>query len=217
MSWLVRMNIESLLAYQNKLIDSYAWHQALWQCFPNLSDKKRNFLTRVDEQPGGFTVWILSPEKPCCPAWCPEDRFSVNEIASSFFSHRFYAFDLRANPTRAIVQRKLDGKPILNAKGKIKRGKRVPLVNKADLICWLERKANIGGFRIVDFSPLEVGPMVENYFSQKGNKAYHGSVQFRGILEVIDIDAFQKTYQLGVGGAKGFGYGLLLLAPVNLK
>lgn len=217
MSWLVRMNIDSLLAYQKNLVDPYAWHKVLWQCFPNRSDKKRDFLTRVDETSRGFTAWILSPEKPCCPEWCPEDNFSINEITSSFFSHQFYAFDLRANPTRAVVQRETNGKPILNAKGKIQRGKRIPLVHNTDLRRWLERKASMGGFRIVDSVPLEIGPMVENYFSQKGNSAYHGSVQFRGVLEVTNRDTFQKTYQLGIGGAKGFGYGLLLLAPVSLN
>ena len=217
MSWLVRINIDSLLAYQKNLVDSYAWHKALWQCFPDRPDKKRDFLTRIDETTKGFTAWILSLEKPCCPVWCPEDKFSIHEIAPSFFSHQCYAFDLRANPTRAVVQKKPDGKPILNAKGKVKRGKRVPLVHQADLMRWLERKASMGGFRIVDSVPLEIGPMVGNYFFQKGNSAYHGSVQFRGVLEVTDRDTFQKTYQLGIGGAKGFGYGLLLLAPVSLK
>ncbi len=134
----------------------------------------------------------MSFEKPLCPIWCPKEQFAIKEISSSFFFHRFYAFDLCANPTRAVVQRNLNGEPILNSKGKIKRGKRIPLVQKDELMSWIERKARMGGFRIVDSASLEIGPLVESFFSKKGNKAYHGTVQFRGILEVIDRDVFQK-------------------------
>ena len=157
----------------------------------------------------------MSPEKPCCPAWCPKEQFAIKEISPSFFSHRFYAFDLLANPTRAVVQLELNDKPILNDKGKIKRGKRIPLTKKEELLPWIERKALMSGFRLVHSEPLEIGPMVEIYFSQKGNRAYHGGVQFRGILEVTERRKFQETYNSGIGGAKGFGFGLLLLAPVS--
>ena len=64
--------------------------------------------------------------------------------------------------------------------------------------------------------------MVESHFRKKDKKkgkeyaAYHGGVQFRGILEVTDQKDFEITYHAGVGSAKGFGFGLLLLAPVKL-
>jgi CRISPR system Cascade subunit CasE len=79
-----------------------------------------------------------------------------------------------------------------------------------------------GGFRIVQGKPLEIRPMVESHFRKKDKKtgkehaAYHGGVQFRGTLEVIDQEPFIETYQAGIGSAKGFGFGLLLLAPINL-
>lgn len=215
MSWLVRMTIDLLLAYEKHMTDSYAWHQALWDCFPNEPNKKRDFLTRIDEHQGCFTAWLLSPEKPFCPAWCPKEQFAIKEISPSFLSHQFYAFDLRVNPTRAVVQLGSNGEPILNEKGKIKRGKRIPLTKKEELLSWIERKALVGGFRLVLSKPLEIGPMVETYFSQKGNRAYHGGVEFRGILEVTEQREFQETYYSGLGGAKGFGFGLLLLAPVS--
>jgi CRISPR system Cascade subunit CasE len=57
--------------------------------------------------------------------------------------------------------------------------------------------------------------MVENHFRQRENKGYHGGVQFRGILEVTDPAQFAETYRQGIGSAKGFGFGLMLLAPIN--
>lgn len=215
MSWLVRMEIDARLAYEKRIIDSYAWHRALWECFPGEPDKKRDFLTRVDGRQGYFTAWILTPEKPTRPAWCGQEHFAVKEVAPGFLSHRLYAFDLRANPTRALVQRDGSGAPLCRPNGKRKSGKRVPLIKEDELRSWIERKALAGGFRIDDSCPLEIGLMEESYFSQKWNRAYHGGVQFRGRLEVIDRTLFERTYYSGIGGAKGFGFGLLLLAPVS--
>ena len=70
--------------------------------------------------------------------------------------------------------------------------------------------------------PLEIRPMIESFFRKKDkvkgghHKAYHGGVQFRGTLEVTDPKRFTETYYSGVGPAKGFGFGLFLLAPLNL-
>jgi CRISPR system Cascade subunit CasE len=58
--------------------------------------------------------------------------------------------------------------------------------------------------------------MVESHFRKKDQSAYHGGVQYRGTLEVTSREDFIKSYQEGIGSAKGFGFGLLLLAPINL-
>ncbi len=71
-----------------------------------------------------------------------------------------------------------------------------------------------GGFCIVEDKPLEISPMIESHFHKKGQSGYHGGVQFRGILEVTDQERFVDSYHSGIGSAKGFGFGLLLLAPI---
>ena len=98
----------------------------------------------------------------------------------------------------------------------MKNGKRVPLIDPDELRAWIVRKGEAGGFRIIEDKPIEIGPVVKSHFRKKDHAACHGGVQFRGILEVIDRDTFVKTYRSGVGSAKGFGFGLLLLAPVNM-
>jgi CRISPR system Cascade subunit CasE len=153
----------------------------------------------------------------------------VKELPSSFLSHRYYAFDIRANPTKCVDQQNADGNIVLRRNGKRTKGKRIPIVKPDDLRAWLVRKAQVrcydektkvaipGGFRIVEKRPLEISPMVENHFHRKTDSAYHGGVQFRGVLEVTDRERFIDTYQSGLGSAKGFGFGLLLLAPINLN
>lgn len=228
MNWLARLDVEAETARAGGIYDSYAWHKKLWDCFPNAPDAQRDFLTRIDPLEGAFRLWVMSGTKPVCPRWCSTDGFALNQIAESFMSHRFYAFDVRANPVKALVQRDESGQPLLGGNGKRKRGKRVPLVKTDELRAWLVRKGEVrcrnketgqdvpGGFRIVDNIPLEISPMVESHFRKKGESAYHGGVQFRGALEVTDRERFIETYQTGIGSAKGFGFGLLLLAPINL-
>lgn len=228
MNWLARLDIDAEIARAERLFDSYAWHKKMWECFPNMPDAERNFLTRIDPLEGAFRVWILSGNKPVCPSWCPDDDFTCKQISPSFLSHRHYAFDVRANPVKSLVQRDTNGQPLLKANGKRKSGKRIPLVKPDELRSWLVRKGEVrsqdiktgedipGGFRIVEERPLEISPMVENHFRKKGDSGYHGGVQFRGTLEVTDRERFIQTYQAGIGSAKGFGFGLLLLAPVNL-
>jgi CRISPR system Cascade subunit CasE len=210
MTYLARIEIPAESAYAHGIMDSYGWHQRIWDCFPREPDRKRDFLTRIDTLEGAFRLWVLSPSQLSCPDWCPPENFAIREIAPSFLSHRYYAFDLRANPSKCLVQRDERGE-------RKKNGKRVPLIQPDELRAWIGRKGQAGGFRIVADKPLEIGPMVKNHFRKREHAACHGGVQFRGVLEVIDPKQFTETYYAGVGSAKGFGFGLLLLAPVNLQ
>lgn len=234
MNWLARLEIDAEILHKEGISDDiYTWHQKLWECYPDDPDAKRDFLTRIDQLDGAYRFWVLSQRKPVCPPWCPSDCFAVNEVSSSFLSHRYYAFDLKANPTKTIVQRGSNGETLYRDNGKRKHGKRVPLVKPEELRDWLIQKGKVrsvicrknepkielpGGFRIIETKDrlLEIRPMVASHFRKKEHSAYHGGVQFRGILEVTDREYFIKSYQAGIGSAKGFGFGLLLLAPINL-
>ena len=228
MNWLARMEVDAEIARAEHIFDNYAWHKKIWDCFPGMPDSERTFLTRIDPLEAAFRVWVLADTKLVCPKWCPAEDFAINEISPTFLSHRHYAFDVRANPVKSLVQRDASGQPLLKSNGKRKSGKRVALVNPDELRAWLIRKGEVrcqdknsgedvpGGFRIVEERPLEISPMVESHFRKKGESAYHGGVQFRGTLEVTDSEHFIKTYHAGIGSAKGFGFGLLLLAPINL-
>jgi len=215
MTWLTRMEFDNAVLEQLRVPDSYAWHQRLWECFPGTPKQTRDFLSRLDDLDGAIRIWLLSEREPLCPAWCPRASFIVRPVAPGFLAHPRFAFDVRVNPTRALVQREADGSPRLRPSGKRASGKRVPLVNPDDLRAWLDRKGAQGGFSISDRKPLEIGPMAELHFRRKGSSGYHGGVQFRGVLEVTDPARFQETYRTGIGGAKAFGFGLLLIAPIH--
>jgi CRISPR system Cascade subunit CasE len=222
MSWLARLDVDAETARVESISDNYVWHKKIWQCYPNAPEVKRDFLTRIDQLEGAFRLWVLSKRKPVRPEWCAPESYAIKEIAPSFLSHRYYAFDLRVNPVKTIVQRGPNGETLMQPNGKRKNGKRIPLVNSKELYEWIIRKSIAGGFRVVDDKTLEISPMMENHFRKKDRKsgkeqsAYHGGVQYRGTLEVTDPEKFMETYHSGIGSAKGFGFGLLLLAPLNL-
>lgn len=228
MNWLTRLEIDTGHAHSEGLVDSYSWHKKIWTFFPGQSDSERDFLSRIDLLEGAFRVWILSGVEPVPPAWCQAEEFSHKRIAPGFLSHRHYAFDVRANAVKSLVQRDASGLPLLKANGKRRSGKRIPLTDHDELQAWLTRKGEVrcqeqetgrpvpGGFRIVEERPLEISPMMASHFRKKGQRGYHGGVQFRGVLEVTDSEHFTQTYQSGIGSAKGFGFGLMLLAPISL-
>jgi len=235
MSWLARLEVDAEIVHEEGISDDvYAWHKMLWQCYPGEPERTRvdiGFLTRIDQLEGAYRFWVMAKQKPERPHWCTAESFKINEISPSFLSHRYYAFDLRANPVKALVQHGPDGKPALQPNGKWKRGKRVPLVKEDELKAWLAQKGQVravvcrkgekkieipGGFKIVEEKPLEISRLAINHFRKKEQTAYHGGIQFRGVLEVTDTARFTESYFAGIGGAKGFGFGLLLLAPTKL-
>lgn len=215
MNWLARMDIDLHTARSIGANDNYGWHQRIWECFPDAPDSSRDFLTRIDALESSMRLWILSRRKPVRPDWCPEGSFALKEISRSFLSHSRYAFDLRANPTRTPVAKGSDGKPLLRPDGKRAHGRRVLLTKREDIHAWLLRKASDSGFKVLAAPPLEIGPVVECHFRAKDRSGFHGGVQFRGALEVEDREKFIHAYCSGIGSAKGFGFGLLLLAPLD--
>lgn len=209
MSWLAKMLIEPELATQRRLqlTDGYAWHQVAWQAFPGLDERPRTFLSRLDSAPDGFTLMLLSKtHRPERPEWCPEECWAAKPIMPTFLQRRYYRFDLRANPTRKVVKLDVNGQPTKN-------GRRKPLTRLDEQTDWLQRKAKESGFSIIE-AP-EVGFCQDQVFRKHSEHGVHTGVRFRGVLEVADPPQFEEAFYKGIGSAKGFGFGMLLLQPIQ--
>jgi CRISPR system Cascade subunit CasE len=182
-------------ALRARLADGYAWHKALWACFPDRRDDARDFLFRVDRLEGGFRALLLSDGRP---APHPVLAWQTKEVGAAFLGHAAYRFQLKANPT---FRRSSDGM-------------RLALYDEAKLRDWLDRKAAGGGFAVADDS-LSVGAPLDEAFVKDGRRGKHVAVDFQGVLTVVDRDRFTQTFHHGIGSAKGFGYGLLMLQPLH--
>jgi CRISPR system Cascade subunit CasE len=191
-----------------RIRDTYDWHQRVWQAFGGRDGQPRDFLVRVDRKEEAFRVLILSRSVPTKPDWCPTDCFGSKPIPDTFFAHRHYRFSLLANPTRKLRITNTDG-------SRKKNGRRVPLTKREDLIAWLQRKAAAGGFT-VNADSLRTIPRGQEFFHKNGRShGTHTAVEFQGELSITDPAQFRTTIARGIGSAKAFGFGLLVLAPIS--
>ncbi|MDB4796784.1 type I-E CRISPR-associated protein Cas6/Cse3/CasE [bacterium] len=188
-----------------RIRDSYDWHQRVWQAFKDRDGQPRDFLIRVDRKEESYRVLILSSSSPSKPDWCPSDCFGTKTIPDSFFNHPRYRFSLLANPTKKIRSNK--------AGERTKNGRRVPVTERSELIRWLENKAASGGFS-VDTDSLRTIPRGREFF-HKGRSAHgtHNAIEFQGEIIVNDPLRFRNTVATGIGSAKAFGFGLIVLGP----
>lgn len=205
--YLTQVIFDSALVSRLRIRDLYDWHQRAWECFPGRPREKRDFLTRLEDRRDHLRLLILSPAPPVRPDWCPPEAWrGPKEIAESFLSHRRYRFQLCANPTKKVKAFNPDGTERRN-------GRREPLRNRADLVRWIQRKGEAGGFT-VDPDTVQTLRLGKETFIGKNGRGVLNAVEFRGILTVTDPEKFRETFARGVGSAKGFGFGLLALAPM---
>lgn len=82
------------------------------------------------------------------------------------------------------------------------------------MLSWLARKGEAHGFT---FDPAEVRtvPRPRQPFIKGGVAGLHAGVDFQGRLRVTRFELFRKAFEEGIGSAKAFGYGMLVLAPLD--
>lgn len=206
MKYLARMIVNYEIAVKRRLNDSYAWHQLGWKLFPGKDKEKRNFLSRLDQSSRGFVFYLLSDSMPIRPDWCLKENWGVKEISNNFLEYDIYRFDLRANPTKKI--KKLKNGVFT------KNGKRIAILKPEEQIEWLKRKAKQFGFELLNNS-VTVNPAQTYRFRRKGVAGLHIGVRFQGVLKVIDRSKFREAFNKGIGSAKAFLFGMLLLKPLK--
>jgi CRISPR system Cascade subunit CasE len=209
MTYITQATIDFATAARHQFRDSYDWHQAVWRAFPGQDGEARRFLTRLDRQRDGFRLLIVSPVAPVRPEWCPpgDENWKTKAIPETYFSRTKYVFQLCANPTKKVAKQLADG-------GLAKNGRRAPLVSRDDLVAWIHRKGAEGGFA-VDETTLRTFSRGREYFIKNGQAGLHSAVEFQGVLAVTDPQTFHEAFARGIGSAKAFGFGLLVIAPVS--
>jgi CRISPR system Cascade subunit CasE len=203
---------QMLVSYEDavrllRIRDTYDWHQRVWQAFGGRDGQPRDFLIRVDRKEEAFRVIILSRSAPAKPDWCPTDSFGTKVIPDDFFAHTRYRFSLLANPTKKVRSNK--------SGERTKNGRRLPIFKREELVAWLQRKADAGGFTLNPDS-LRTIPRGREFFHKDGvSHGAHTAVDFQGELTVTDPAQFRATVASGIGSAKAFGFGLLVTAPIS--
>ena len=110
-----------------------------------------------------------------------------------------YGFEVVVNP--------------IERNGPLKTTKPVRGVEK--LHAWFLQKTPAWGFE-VEPNSLQVSHIGVQIFNKtEAEKHTHGSAKFIGRLKVIDRQAFVTSFKQGIGRAKGFGFGLLQIVPIQ--
>jgi CRISPR system Cascade subunit CasE len=179
-----------------KITDAYSIHRVVYELFPGES---RDFLF-VDKG-GDFNarqILILSDHSPEAPQF---GEITSKPIPDSFLEHDHYGFEVTLNPTKRDKQ----------------TGKTVAIRGRENLIPWFLTKAPSLGFEIKEES-LEIrNSGVQTFDLGNGKVVTHNSASFIGKLQVTDRVKFQNSFRKGIGRAKGFGFGLFQIIPLQIK
>ncbi|GJL67088.1 MAG: type I-E CRISPR-associated protein Cas6/Cse3/CasE [Nitrospirales bacterium] len=188
----------------------YEFHRHLWQLFPNGEKEPR---TNNEETRQGFLFRIEGnkPGRPAC-LLVQSRRYPVPVTDFKLLSTREFhpkpvkgqrlGFILTANPIKTISDSQCESKPTKKSKKC-----RVPLIREKEQHAWLTRKLAMAS----EIETANIQPQPPLYF-RKGHRAGKlGTVTFEGILHVREPANLIYLLENGVGPAKGFGCGLLLV------
>lgn len=195
------------------LLNPYHMHKRIWDALPYDPEAKRDFLFRSDVANGVVRILLLSERMPIDNG---DMQWETTELSPTFLGHSAYRFRLRANPTRRCKTYDLE-------RGEEKH-RRFALLGKEEIHEWFFRKfADAGceirnikedGNTVLDFETTPPKRLLFAKNSRKNGTVY--SVDANGSIVVKDEAAFRAAFDVGIGPAKGFGFGLLLLQPVQL-
>lgn len=188
---------------------------------PSASGERILYRLEASEEQGTMTLLIQSPRKPE-QAFLPpyfldpragNDAFSTTSLAP--FLERVvpgsrFRFRLRCNPARKIDTKTQED-------GKRRNGRRVPLRTDPERLAWLKRHFEAIGVRLLsqgDESGCRQMPEAPSQGLRQGRVLRHDAYLFEGVLEIEDAEKARAGILAGIGPAKGYGFGLLSLAPL---
>lgn len=207
--------------------NAYEEHQWLWRFLPAPPGSARSFVFRrrdVDGLPRFYLVSDRVPESPTTH-WQVQSR----PYAPSLRAGDQLAFELRANPV--VTVKTAQGKSarhdvVMQAKTLLLKDRqlahwadwttpdRPPLPTLVQQSCsqWLLARCERLGIRL-DGDALSA----DGYQQHQGKRGElrFSTVDFRGRLTVVDTAALHAALMGGVGHAKAFGCGLLLIRPIG--
>ncbi|MGV1004388.1 MAG: type I-E CRISPR-associated protein Cas6/Cse3/CasE [Candidatus Nanopelagicales bacterium] len=197
-------------------------HAAVLSCFPP-SGSPRRPLWRLDQTQGGMYLYVLSDTAcdptgfvelygwPLSPGWVQRDYTPLLEMVDA---GRRFSFRLRANPVHSVRSADMAGSG---------RGRRVAHVTADQQLGWLVQRSAGWGFDIgtpevpsamvVHRRTWEFWRSRDTAGARRGDRVTIATATFEGDLRVTDADRLRAQLVAGFGSAKGYGCGLMTLAP----
>jgi CRISPR system Cascade subunit CasE len=215
--------------------DPYRDHQWLWRFFPAQEGSSRDFLFRREDSSSLPRFYAISerPARSPSSAWVVRTR----EYRPRLETGDRLRFVLRANPVVSVrstdkktrrhdvvmyEKKRLIAERGLQKWADLPREERPLLYDLVRRTCgaWLEKRALNNGFvfrseeesfSVDAYQPLK---LYSTSVKKRDEDIKFSRVDFSGVLTVTDPESFQKALMKGIGPAKAFGCGLLLVRPL---
>ncbi|SDM82709.1 type I-E CRISPR-associated protein Cas6/Cse3/CasE [Allokutzneria albata] len=208
-----RRGARSLLASPQKL------HAAVRAAFPATAGTGSDgrLLWRIDQRPHQVHLYLVSPQKPDLthlveqagwPTTHTWDTRDYTPLLAKLNTGDVWAFRLKANPVGN--RRKTSDST---------RSQRFGHVTVDQQTQWLLHRAPGNGFTIPAGAHKEPDVAVRGRevlkFTRNHATVTLATAVFEGTLEINDVELFRHSLINGIGPAKGYGCGLLTLAPAR--
>jgi CRISPR system Cascade subunit CasE len=197
---LTRSDIKAL-----RIADAYALHRVVYSLFEDIRGAAQKQASTPSgilyaDKGGDFDsrrILILSNRPPK-----PDPGFGEIDsrpIPADFLQHAGYAFEVIINPSKRDRQ----------------TGKTVAVRGREAIAQWFaERAPQSWGFE-VEPARLQLESLSVQTFAKDGQTVTHGGATLKGILHVSDRECFKRSFRLGIGRGRAFGFGLLQIIPLR--
>jgi len=210
------------VAYQS-CRDAYREHQFLWRLFEDDPEARRDFPFRRDSMATRPRFFLLSHRPPAQSGspWLAETKPFDPKIQKG----QRLAFSLRANPVvtrRDETGRQVRHDVVMDLKHRLgfkdmpqsERPAVSEMTQQAGLD-WLRKRAERNGFSVSPDAVRVEGYQQHRAFKKGGKQAIrYSTLDFVGLLTINDTERFLEVLRNGIGSAKAFGCGLLLVRRV---
>jgi CRISPR system Cascade subunit CasE len=200
--------------------DGYQTHKLVWNLFADHSDRKRDFIYRHNPLNGWPTFYAVSRREPV-------DSSGVWEVTSKEYHPKLRAgqrlsFSLCANPIRSKKDensRQHRHDVIMDAKLALKKeggSINLPTIIQEYGSRWLLERADAHGFSVSPSGVRADGYRQHRLIKGKNKQPImYSTIDLNGILMVVNPDLFvEECLFNGIGPAKGFGCGLMLVKRI---
>ena len=203
----------------------YQVHHMVWDLCTDSPTRSRDFLYRYRDDAGMPSFFIVS-SRELSDTRCLFD-VETKPYTPVIRKGQQLQFSLRANPIR--TKRDENGRQhrhdvVMESKTCLKDGtipkdkwpSQPEIVQKAGFV-WLAMKGESHGFAIRD-GDVRVERYLSREFVKPGvaKPVRFSTLDFDGMLTVTDEDLFVNALYHGIGPAKGFGCGLMMVRPVRV-
>lgn len=195
--------------------NEYALHQLVWKIMSYSPDQKRDFLFRHRSSEGLPEFLVMSSQRPQPndDLWSIETKkYTVSVNKGDVFN-----FSLRCNPVITPTEREPGKRPFRldavqftkrQAIAENRRFSNSEIIQEA-AVAWLNRRTDSKGLIFNESSII-----VEKYAVHPHPKDRDKNISLldvSGILTVSNEDLFVSALKEGIGHARAWGYGLLLI------